>query len=169
MKEGLWAPAAGHLPGCCGTASLGLGAASANCPGLGKVEAVPPKVHFEITTCKRSTRLMCRRCNCGPWFPLLDSSMAADESSSSPPNILLIEQNLILKYLRRIYLAWAEAPPVVILFASFFELQWRQIQSEKSNQSMAPEQFYFINAKFRITEIHHFFLSLMLGEENSLL
>jgi len=32
---------------------------------------------------------------------------------------------------------------------------------------MAPEQFYFINAKFRITEIHHFFISLILEEENS--
>lgn len=29
--------------------------------------------------------------------------------------------------------------------------------SEKSNPSVAPELFYLINAKFRITEIHHFF------------
>lgn len=37
-----------------------------------------------------------------------------------PPNILLMEQTLILKYLRGIYAAWGEVAPAIILFAGFF-------------------------------------------------
>lgn len=46
--------------------------------------------------------------------------MAAEASPLSPPNILLIEQTLISKYLRGIYAARAEVAPGITLFAAFF-------------------------------------------------
>lgn len=72
----------------------------------------------------------------GEFCAVTGNSMAADGSPSSPPNILLIEQTLILKYLRGICASWGEVAPVIILFADwFFGITWRQIGSEKSNES----------------------------------
>lgn len=56
--------------------------------------------------------------------------MAADASPLAPPSLLLIEQTLILKYLRGIYAARAQVAPVITLFAGLGFFLWHYMKTD---------------------------------------